>query len=109
MTQTTDRSSPGARLIFRIVASLTLLFFIAYAFDLTWYHLRLAVPRFGAANSSVHRIRLLAIPDKGNKIEYQIDAVTPEEDVPCTRTLFPHAQRNPCWYVSRHAKDPIAM
>jgi len=109
MPKQTDNSSPGARLILRIVAGLTLLFFITYAVDVTWYHARLAVPRLGAADSSVHRIRLLAIPDKGNKTEYQIDAVTPEEDVPCTRTIFPHVQRNPCWYVNRHAKDPIAM
>jgi hypothetical protein len=109
MPNSTDPSSPGARLILRIAASLTLLFFISYAVDLTWYHARLAVPRLGLADSSVHRVRLLAIPDKGNKIEYQIDAVQPEEDVPCPRTLFPHADRNPCWYVSRHAKDPIAM
>ena len=109
MSVPNDRSSPGARLILCITAAPILLFFIAYAFDLTWYHLRLAVPRLGAANSSVHRVRLLAIPDKGNKTEYQIDALTPEEDVPCTRTIFPHLQHNPCWYVSRHAKDPISM
>jgi hypothetical protein len=109
MSNPTDRSSPAARLILRIAAALTLLSFITYAIDLTWYHARLAIPRLGAADSSVHRVRLLAIPDKGNKIEYQIDAVTPEEDVPCTRTLFPHAQHNPCWYVKRHAKDPISM
>src|SRR5579864_368190 len=109
MPNPTDRPSPAARLILGTAAFLTLLFFITYAVDLTWYHVRLAVPRIGTANSSVHRVRLLAIPDKGNKIEYQIDAVTPEEDVPCSRTIFPHAGRNPCWYVSRHARDPIAM
>ena len=109
MPNLTDSSSPGARLIFGALASLTLLFFILYAVDLTWYHVRLAAPRLGAANSSVHRVRLLAIPDKGNKTEYQIDAVHPEEDVPCSRTVFPHRTLNPCWYVSRHAKDPIAM
>jgi len=109
MTTPTDRSSPGARLIFRSVAAFTLLFFITYAVDLTWYHMRLAAPRLGAPNSSVHRIRLLAIPDKASKTEFQLDAVTPEEDVPCARTIFPHAQRNPCWYVSHHAKDPIPM
>jgi len=109
MPNPTKGSSPGARLIFSVLASLTLLFFILYAVDLTWYHVRLAAPRLGAANSSVHRVRLLAIPDKGNKIEYQIDAVQPEEDVPCSRTVFPHRSLNPCWYVSRHAKDPITM
>jgi hypothetical protein len=109
MPKQTDNSSPGVRLILRAAAGLTLLFFITYAVDVTWYHARLAVPRLGVADSSVHRIRLLAIPDKGNKTEYQIDAVIPEEDVPCTRTIFPHAQHNPCWYVKRHAKDPIAM
>jgi hypothetical protein len=109
MTSKPYRSSPGARLILRTTAALTLLFFILYAVDLSWYHARLAIPRLGAAGSSVHRIRLLAIPAKGNKTEYQIDAVIPEEDVPCTRTIFPHAQYNPCWYVKRHAKDPIAM
>lgn len=109
MTSTSNRSSPGARLILRTTAALTLLLFIAYAVDLSWYHLRLAIPRLGAADSSVHRIRLLAIPHNGNKTEYQLDAVTPEEDIPCTRTLFPHAQHNPCWYVKRHAKDPIPM
>ncbi len=109
MPNPTDSSSPGVRLIFSVLASLTLLFFILYAVDLTWYHVRLAVPRLGAANSSVHRVRLLAIPDKGNKTEYQIDAAQPEEDVPCSRTVFPHRSLNPCWYVSRHAKDPITM
>ena len=109
MPNPTDSSSRGARLIFSALASLTLLFFILYAVDLTWYHVRLAAPRLGAANSSVHRVRLLAIPDKGNKTEYQIDVVHPEEDVPCSRTVFPHRTLNPCWYVSRHAKDPIAM
>ena len=109
MPNPTDSSSRGARLIFSVLASLTLLFFILYAVDLTWYHVRLAAPRLGAANSSVHRVRLLAIPDKGNKTEYQIDAVQPEEDVPCSRTVFPHRSLNPCWYVSRHAKDPITM
>ena len=109
MSKPNDTPSPGARLVMRIAAAIIFLFFVVYAVDVTWYHLRLAVPKLGPATSSVHRVRLLAIPDKGNKIEYQLDAVQPEEDVPCTRTLFPHTKHNPCWYVTRHAKDPIAM
>ena len=85
MPNRADTASPGARLILRIVASLTVLFFIGYAVDVTWYHARLAVPRLGSANSSVHHIRLLAIPGKGNKTEYELDAVTPEEEIAYSR------------------------
>jgi len=104
-----SQSAPATRFIARLFASLALLFFVVYSLDFTWYHLRLVVPRLGAPTSSVHRLRLLAIPDKGNKTDYQIDAIRPEEDVPCTRTLFPHSNQQPCWYVSRHANDPISM
>jgi hypothetical protein len=63
----------------------------------------------GSPASSVHRVRLLAIPDKGNRVEYQIDVQQPEEDVPCSRSIFPQGGNRPCWYVRRHAKDPIPM
>jgi hypothetical protein len=101
--------APGVRFLTRITASLAALFFVTYSVDLTWFHLRSAVPKLGAASSSVHRIRVLAIPHNGNKIEFQIDALRPEEDLPCSRSLFPHSGQNPCWYVSRHANDPIPM
>jgi hypothetical protein len=104
-----SQTSPGLRFITRIAASLAALFFIVYSVDFTWYHLRLAAPKLGAPTSSVHRVRVLLIPDKGNKVEYQIDAIHPEEDVPCSRSLFPHSNASPCWYVSRHAHDPIPM
>ena len=77
--------------------------------DLAWFYVRLSFPASGRASGSVHRVRLLAISDKGNKTEYQVDAVTPEEDVPCANSIFPHGGENPCWYVIKHAKDPIPM
>jgi len=82
---------------------------LAYFLDFSWYHLRLNFPSLGSASGSIHRVRLLAIPGKANKVEYQIDSLRPEEDVPCTRTLFPHSSHAPCWYVARHANDPIQM
>ncbi|HUI52011.1 MAG TPA: hypothetical protein VLX60_09510 [Terriglobales bacterium] len=103
------QASPAVRFITRAIAAFAFLFFVIYAVDLTWYHLRLAAPTLGTPGSSVHRVRMLAIPEKGNKTEYQLDEIHPEEDVPCTRTLFPHSDQKPCWYVSRHANDPIAM
>lgn len=82
---------------------------LAYFLDFSWYHLRLSFPALSSAAGSVHRVRLLAIPGKGNKVEYQVDSLQPEEDVPCTRTIFPHSGHAPCWYVARHANDPIQM
>jgi len=102
-------SSPAVRFLTRLAASIAALFFITYSVDLTWFHLRVAVPRFGQATSSIHRVRVLAIPHNGNKMEFQIDALRPEEDIPCSRSLFPHSQYSPCWYVSRHANEPIHM
>lgn len=101
--------SPGARFLRRAAIALFALLAIAFGFDFAWYHVRLASPSLGAANSSVHRIRMLAIQNKGNKLDYEIDQNKPEEDVPCTRTLFPQSAGNPCWYVRRHANDPIRM
>lgn len=80
-----------------------------YLIDALWFQIRISFPRLGQASGSVHRTRLLAIADKGNKTEYQVDELHPEEDVPCAHALFPHAAEGPCWYVVRHAKDPIPM
>jgi hypothetical protein len=84
-----------------------LLFF--YALDFTWYELRVHFPSLGAASGSVHRIRLLAIPNKGNKTTYELDMVHPEDDVPCSHSLLPEGGMRPCWYVARHANDPIPI
>jgi hypothetical protein len=82
---------------------------LAYLVDFSWYQMRLNFPSLGSAASSIHRIRLISIPGKANKVEYEIDSVQPEEDVPCTRTLFPHSGQAPCWYVAHHINDPIQM
>ncbi len=81
----------------------------AWVLDAAWFYIRLNFPAAGRASGSVHRVRLLAISDKGNKTEFEVDAVTPEEDVPCANSIFPHGGENPCWYVTKHAKDPIPM
>lgn len=93
----------------RVLLGILALFVLTYLGDFAWYELRVLVPKLGAANGSVHRIRLLAIASKGNKVDYEIDAVHPEEDVPCSHSLFPHSGNRPCWYMVRHAKDPIPM
>ena len=52
---------------------------------------------------------LLVIPQKGNQVEYALDAQSPMESDPCVRSLFPHFGYTPCWYVRRRAKTPTQM
>jgi hypothetical protein len=93
----------------RTLLGLLGLLVVVYVADLVWYGCRVLLPKLGSATGSVHRIRLLAIPAKANKVEYQIDSVRPEEDVPCSHSLFPQGGNRPCWYVAKHANDPIPM
>lgn len=93
----------------RVLLAVVALFVLLYLVDFAWFQLRSFIPKLGPTTGSVHRIRLLAISSKGNKIEYEIDAVHPEEDVPCSHSVFPQGGNRPCWYLARHAKDPIPM
>jgi hypothetical protein len=93
----------------RILLGVLALFLALYLVDFASYELRVLIPKLGASNGSVHRVRLLAISSKGNKVEYEIDAVHPEEDVPCSHSIFSRGGNRPCWYMVRHANDPIPM
>jgi len=93
----------------RILLSMLGVLVAMYVGDFAWYQCRALFPKLGAATGSVHRIRLLAIPGKANKVEYEVDSVRPEEDVPCSHSLFPQGGSRPCWYVEKHANDPIPM
>ena len=107
-----DSSVPQSKSAFswqRLVGAVIGLLVFVYAVDFAWYELRLHFPKVGAANGSVHRIRLLSIPNKGDKTTYELDMVHPEEDVPCSHSLLPEGGIRPCWYVARHANDPIPM
>jgi len=93
----------------RVLLCLLGLLLLLYLADFAWYELRIQFPKLGPATGSVHRIRLLAVPVKDNKVDYEIDTNKPEEDLPCSHSLFPHGGSRPCWYVTRHANDPIFM
>jgi hypothetical protein len=100
---------PAKMLLRRILVSLVVLFLLIYTGDFFWFHTRTWYPAAGLAVGSVHRTRMLAIPQKNGKVDYEMDTAKPEEDVPCVHSLFPHWNQNPCWYVVRHANDPISM
>jgi hypothetical protein len=106
MTETETRFGGWALLVMRFLAIVVA---GLYMVDAAWFYIRRTYPSTGQASGSVHRVRLLAIQDKGNKTEFEVDAVRPEEDVPCAHSVFSHGGEQPCWYVVRHAKDPIPM
>jgi len=93
----------------RLLIALIALLLAVYLVDFVWFECRVHLPKLGAATGSVHRVRLLAISSKGNKVQYEVDSVQPEEDLPCAHSLFPQGGNRPCWYVAKHANDPIPM
>jgi len=102
-------SSSFGHILRRIFLAALALLLLVYLCDSLWFQLRVHYPAAGPTTSSVHRYRLLAIPLKNNKVDYEIDSQKPEEDLPCVRSFFSHGGMRPCWYVTRHAKDPISM
>jgi hypothetical protein len=82
---------------------------IVYAGDYAVVRLRASYPRLGNAFGSVQVVRLLAIPLKNGRTEYELDALQPEATVTCVRALFPHLGYQPCWYVRRQSQKPIPM
>jgi|SRR5208282_2704627 len=100
---------PLKQMVQRLALLAVALFALVFVGDLLWFQLRVSFPKLGVATGSVHRFRMLAIPNKGGRVDYEPDTLTPEDDVRCAHALFSHAGMNPCSYVSRHANDPIPM
>ena len=82
---------------------------LVYACDYAVVGLRASYPRLGNAFGSVQVVRLLAIPLKNGRVDYELDAVHPEVTVTCVQALFPHLGYQPCWYVRRQSQKPIPM
>ena len=80
-----------------------------YAGDYAWLRLRAAYPRLGQAFGTVQMERLFAIQLKSGKTEYEMDAQQPEVTLPCVRSLLPHFDQKPCWYLQQQSQKPIPM
>ena len=91
-----------------IVASL-LLIVIAYAYDYLSVRHRMTAQKQGDPFDVVTYPHLLMIPQKGNKVEYALDAQSPMQSDPCVHSMFPHFGYTPCWYVRRRTKTPTQM
>jgi hypothetical protein len=93
----------------RAVVSVILLFALVYIGDYLLVRWKMAHPQNGPAFGTVHMYRLLAIPLKDGKTEYEFDTQQPEVDAPCVHALFPHLGDSPCWYLQRNSQKPIPM
>jgi hypothetical protein len=58
---------------------------------------------------SLKTLRVLAIPEKNGKTEFEVDAQNPEQTVTCVHSLFPHMGYSPCWYVKPRLNQLVSM
>lgn len=92
-----------------MVLALVLVLAILYGYDFASVHRRMSAQKAGDPIDTVTYPHLLAIPQKGNKVDYELDAQSPWLTETCVRSWFPHYGYPPCWYVKRHAKIPTPM
>ena len=93
----------------RILYALVLLLAIVYGCDYASVRLRMSAQKPGDPFDVITYPHLLAIPQKGNKVEYQLDAQSPMMSESCVHSLFPHFGYAPCWRVRRRAQTPTPM
>lgn len=70
-----------------------------YCGDWLIFRIRLA---HGSAYSTVKVNQYLSTALKGNKQEYDYLGTSMEQ---CSRSLFPRAGEQPCWWVRRHTEQ----
>ena len=95
--------------LIRILYALLVLLALAYGYDFASVRQRVSAQKPGDPFDVVTYPHLLAIPQKGNKVDYELDAQAPMESDPCVHSLFPHYGYAPCWYVLRKSKNPTQM
>jgi len=97
------------KLVKRILAAVIVALALAYVGDYAWFRLRMMHPQPADPLESFTGPRVLAIPEKGGKTSYEIDAQQPAQTITCVHAWFPHAGYLPCWYVKPRLNQPILM
>lgn len=93
------------RVLFGLVAA----FAAVYAGDYVYLRIRMLHPKPAIPFESITRTRVLAIPQKNGKFDYQIDQAQPVETLTCVHSLFPHYGDQPCWYLKPRINQPIPV
>ena len=82
---------------------------VLYIGDYLSVRIRMLHPKPADPFESLKALRVLAIPEKNGKTEYEVDAQNPEHPITCAHSLFPHYGYSPCWYVKPRLNQPIPM
>jgi hypothetical protein len=93
----------------RVMIGLIVAVGLFYGTDYLYLRFRMLHPKPADPFESLKSLRVLAIPEKNGKTEYQVDALNPEQTVTCVHSLFPHMGYSPCWYVKPRINQPIPM
>jgi hypothetical protein len=88
----------------RVLIAVVALAAALYAYDYLSVQHRMAAQQQGDPFDTVTFPHILAIPQKGNRVEYAIDAIAPMQWESCIHSIFPHYGYTPCWYVRRATK-----
>jgi hypothetical protein len=99
----------STHLITRALAALFAVLILTYIADYLILRIRLLHPSPTSPLETMTRTRVLAIPMKNGKYEFQIDEQNPHETLTCVHALFPHFANEPCWYLKPRLKEPIKV
>ncbi len=98
------------RLLFkRLLIGAVAVVAVLYIGDYLSVRIRAMHPKPADPFESIKTLRVLAIPEKNGKTEYEVDAQNPEQTITCVHSLFPHYGYSPCWYVKPRINQPIPM
>ena len=101
--------SPASILAKRIFIVLVSSLVLIYMGDYFSVRIRALHPKPADPFESLKALRVLAIPEKNGKTEFEVDAQNPEQTITCVHSLFPHFGYSPCWYVKPRINQPIPM
>lgn len=88
------------RWLLRVAMALVALFVVTYVGDLLVFKMR------GSPQAKVSVTRMLMLPLKGNRTEYDYEGVF---DVPCAVSIFPQGGLSPCWQLRKNPVQNISM
>lgn len=98
-----------AQIFQRILGGLIAAVALAYTGDYIYLRVRMLHTTPTNPFETMTRTRVLAIPQKNGKLDYQIDQTQPIETLTCVHSLFPHYGDQPCWYLKPRINRPIPI